>query len=364
MKRIDVVKYSVFLPVIALLACLLIHVNAHAAATGKIYFSVEKFTIGQGFLVEPCEVTITEGEKVSKITERVLKAKGYVPVINSGTWYLEGIKNADSGTVKVPLCIRNEWGSNLLTESDRDLCEFDYSNSSGWTYYCNNISPAYMADSWKVHNGDVIRWRFTLHYGDLGSERLAVPNMDALIKAMAVFNANRQLCVEKGYLTAYNEASRFVTDMDSSFIDESQPGHTEKEIEAKIRKLCGNLPTEGTVKQWKAEKEAEKKAAAAKRKKYTPSAPKWKSIKSVRKGTASLVWKKNSKATGYEIYMSTKKSSGYKKIATVKNGKKVTYTKKKLKRKKTYYFKLKAYKTVSGTKYRSSFSAVKKVKVK
>ena len=175
-----------------------------------------------------------------------------------------------------------------------------------------------MADSWKVHNGDVIRWRFTLHYGDLGSERLAVPDMDALIKAMAVFNANRQLCMDKGYLTAYNEASRFVTDMDSSFIDESQPGHTEKEIEAKIRKLCGNLPTEGTVKQWKAEKEAEKKAAAAKRKKYTPSAPKWKSIKSVRKGTASLVWKKNSKATGYEIYMSTKKSSGYKKIATVK----------------------------------------------
>ena len=62
--------------------------------------------------------------------------------------------------------------------------------------------------------------------------------------------------------------------------------------------------------------------------------------------------------------MSTKKNSGYKKVATVKNGKKVTYTKKSLKGKKTYYFKIKAYKKVGKTTYRSAYSAVKKVKVK
>ena len=114
-----------------------------------------------------------------------------------------------------------------------------------------------------------------------------------------------------------------------------------------------------------AQKEAAAKKAAAKlAKKYTPVAPQWKSLRSKKTRTATLTWKKNSKATGYEIFMSTRKSSGYKKIATVKNWKKYSYTKKKLAKKKTYYFKLRAYKKAGGKIYRSSFSKVKKVKVK
>lgn len=390
MKKIRSLKHYVFLMAFTVLACLLFGINTNAATTGKVYFSVEKFTIGQGYLIEPCEVTIIDGEKVSQITDRVLKANGYSCLLKSGTWYLEGITNADSGKIKVPMCIQNEWGNSLYTESDRDLCEFDYNSSSGWTYYCNNVSPNYLADSWEAHNGDVIRWRFTLYYGDLGSDRLTIPGLDSLTKSMAVFNANKQLCVEKGYQSAYNEALNFVTNMDSYYIDESQSGHTQKEIEAKIQNLCNKLPTEASINQWEAEKAAAekaaaekaaaekaaaekaaaekaaaaKKAAAAAKKKYTPTAPKWKSLKSTKKSTATLTWNKNSKATGYEIYMSTKKSSGYKKIATVKSWKKVTYTKTKLKRKKTYYFKIRAYKTVSKTTYRSSYSTLKKVKIK
>ncbi len=369
MKKIRSLKHYVFLMAFTVLACLLFGINTNAATTGKVYFSVEKFTIGQGYLIEPCEVTIIDGEKVSQITDRVLKANGYSCLLKSGTWYLEGITNADSGKIKVPMCIQNEWGNSLYTESDRDLCEFDYNSSSGWTYYCNNVSPNYLADSWEAHNGDVIRWRFTLYYGDLGSDRLTIPGLDSLTKSMAVFNANKQLCVEKGYQSAYNEALNFVTNMDSYYIDESQSGHTQKEIEAKIQNLCNKLPTEASINQWEAEKAAAEKAAAEKaaaaaKKKYTPTAPKWKSLKSTKKSTATLTWNKNSKATGYEIYMSTKKSSGYKKIATVKSWKKVTYTKTKLKRKKTYYFKIRAYKTVSKTTYRSSYSTLKKVKIK
>ena len=100
------------------------------------------------------------------------------------------------------------------------------------------------------------------------------------------------------------------------------------------------------------------------KKKYTPTAPKWKSLKSTKKGAATLTWAKNSKATGYEIYVSTKKTSGFKKLATVKSWKKVTYTKTKLKSKTTYYFKIRAYKTVNKTTYRSAYSTVKKVKTK
>ena len=76
------------------------------------------------------------------------------------------------------------------------------------------------------------------------------------------------------------------------------------------------------------------------------------------------------KAKGYEIYRSTKSSSGFKKIAKVKvtkknkNKKTLSYTNKKLKKGKKYYYKVRYYKTVAGKKVYSEFSKVKKVKIK
>lgn len=82
------------------------------------------------------------------------------------------------------------------------------------------------------------------------------------------------------------------------------------------------------------------------------------------KKKATIKWKKVSGATGYEVYMSTSKGKGYKKIATNTKNSKVSYTKTKLKSKKKYYFKIRTYKTVSGKKVYSSYSKVKTVKVK
>lgn len=79
---------------------------------------------------------------------------------------------------------------------------------------------------------------------------------------------------------------------------------------------------------------------------------------------AKLSWGKVEGATGYEIYMSTKKSSGYSLIKTIKKGKTVSYTKKGLSKNKKYYFKIRTYKTVSGVKIYSGYSKVVMVKVK
>ena len=79
---------------------------------------------------------------------------------------------------------------------------------------------------------------------------------------------------------------------------------------------------------------------------------------------AVLKWKKTSGVSGYEIYMSTKQKSGYKKIATIKKGSTVKYTKKKLSKNKTYYFKIRSYTTKNNFKSYSGYSAVKKVKIK
>ena len=73
--------------------------------------------------------------------------------------------------------------------------------------------------------------------------------------------------------------------------------------------------------------------------------------------------KKVKKASGYEIYMSSKKNSGYKKTATVKKVSAVKYTKKKLKAGKKYYFKVRTYRTVKGKKIYSSYSKVKSTKL-
>lgn len=70
--------------------------------------------------------------------------------------------------------------------------------------------------------------------------------------------------------------------------------------------------------------------------------------KRISKKYARLTWKKNTKATGYVIYRSTKKNSGFKKIATVKSNTKVTYTDKTVKKNKTYYYRIKAYKKLDG----------------
>ena len=83
-----------------------------------------------------------------------------------------------------------------------------------------------------------------------------------------------------------------------------------------------------------------------------------------KKKKVTLKWKKNSKATGYEIYRATKKNGKYKKIKTIKKASAVTFTDSKVKKGKTYYYKVRAYKTVKGNKANGKFSAVKKVKIK
>ncbi len=93
-------------------------------------------------------------------------------------------------------------------------------------------------------------------------------------------------------------------------------------------------------------------------------APKLSSVKSKKAKQAVIKWKKVSGATGYEVYVSKKKNSGYKKIGTLKKNTKITLTYKKLKSGTKYFFKVRAYVKV-GSKYSySKYSKVKNVKAK
>ena len=79
-------------------------------------------------------------------------------------------------------------------------------------------------------------------------------------------------------------------------------------------------------------------------------------------GSVKLKWKANKNYDGYVIYRSTKKNGTYKKIATVSSAKS-SYTNKKLKSGKVYYYYMKAYKTVNGKRVYSKRSKISKVTV-
>ena len=110
------------------------------------------------------------------------------------------------------------------------------------------------------------------------------------------------------------------------------------DAEKKIVSLKAEKKTQDEAKK-KAEEAAKKKAQQeALKKKYTPSKTSIKSIKKLKKNQVKLTWKKVKNATGYEVYQSMKKNSGYKKVKTITKNKTVTYKAGKLKKKKTYYF--------------------------
>lgn len=79
----------------------------------------------------------------------------------------------------------------------------------------------------------------------------------------------------------------------------------------------------------------------------------------------TLKWKKSADATGYYIYRSESKKGEYKKIATVKGAKKVSYTDKKgLKKGQVYYYKVVAYKTTNKINAPAKEGNIKNVKVR
>ena len=78
-------------------------------------------------------------------------------------------------------------------------------------------------------------------------------------------------------------------------------------------------------------------------------------ISSANSGSMKLVWKKVSNGEGYEIYRSTKKDSGYKKIATLKKSAD-KFTDKSVKAGKKYYYKVVTLGKLNGKKITSGYS--------
>ena len=79
---------------------------------------------------------------------------------------------------------------------------------------------------------------------------------------------------------------------------------------------------------------------------------------------ATIEWDRDKQASGYVIYMATKKDGNYKKVKKIKKNSITEYTVNKLNPKKMYYFKICSYKTVGGKNYYSTKMSKAKTKSK
>ena len=207
-----------FLTVIAAICMLWIFPEYTPAATNEAVISVEKGTLGQGYIIEPTAVTLQSGDTVKTVTERVLEANGRSALTRTESYgyYIVGISDPDRGAISIPAFVQQMITAKDLKVNTNDikepqyLNEFDYTTQSGWMYCVNNVYPEVGAASTKVQSGDVIRWQFTmvgqgqdLKEGDPSISANEKLNRDNLYKTMAYIHKTSELMNRADIRTAY-----------------------------------------------------------------------------------------------------------------------------------------------------------------
>ena len=56
------------------------------------------------------------------------------------------------------------FGASTYVRGIGGLKEFDYGGNSGWLYMVNSIKPSYGASSYKLNDGDTVKWYYTTDY--------------------------------------------------------------------------------------------------------------------------------------------------------------------------------------------------------
>ncbi len=137
------------------------------AASNSVTVSVEKSTLGQGFIVEPTAVQLKSGDTAKTVTERVLNSNGikFTTAKNQLLWILSfrcrgsrQRRSKNSGFGRRTLIS----AKTLTLTADKTpdyLSEFDYTKQAGWMYSVNGTFPEYSADAARLNGGEVIRWQ-------------------------------------------------------------------------------------------------------------------------------------------------------------------------------------------------------------
>lgn len=174
--------------------------------------SMDANTLGLGYLLEPTLVTVEKGTPVSVVITDLLSQQAQAkygitepgkttkvdgetlstlyPWISDGAptagFYLSQVYYPEQTGYTIPATIQEYITGNQLAFVAADangkyLGEFDYLNTSGWTYSVGDKTngaaefPGIGSNGWGLSDGEVVRWQFTLvGYGaDLGADNTA-----------------------------------------------------------------------------------------------------------------------------------------------------------------------------------------------
>jgi len=199
--------------------------GADSAPKGYVTISVEKFTLGRGYIKEPVKVPFYDGDNGALMLTRLLGEGNYR---NTGStesaFYLSKIKNNDI-SVNVPQYILDQSGPVQSLNDNNWLGEFDYTFMSGWMYTVNNEFLGYGFSDYFPQDGDVIRTQFTVFgYGsDLRNLEeggfIDTANKDALTARVAEINSDynkTHILSNKLIRATYDHAYTVLGDMEST----------------------------------------------------------------------------------------------------------------------------------------------------
>ena len=205
---------------------------------GYIVMSVEKLTLGQGFILEPRRIPYYKGERLSQVLTRTLEELGrdyeMTGTLTSG-FYLASVQDPGRPSVEntMPDYIKEMYeklasvasGTPPLSYTDTVdpdyLGQYDYSPQSGWMYTVGGTTPPVGAADVAAADGQVVRWQFTVvgYGGDLGAAATTpagsheLMSRNELYTVLAAVGADENLMADKPTREAYDAAMSLCADI-------------------------------------------------------------------------------------------------------------------------------------------------------
>ncbi|GEK34415.1 Ig-like domain-containing protein [Kurthia sibirica] len=229
---------------------------------GDYIMSVDGFTVGLGYIIEPTRMPIYKGQTAAQLLVEQLDKNGFT-YTSTGTptngFYLASITKKEGSIYDVGVNIPQEI-ENLNLDIDPDdhsksLGEFDFNNMSGWMYKLNNVFPNVgFADSY-LQSDDVMTVQFTVAYGaelggGWGSQSFDLVNRDEITKQLAYINsagaykdeflANED--IQKAYDESYKLMAKFgISQEDLNAAENNLTTAVAKVAESKIDTLSAEI---------------------------------------------------------------------------------------------------------------------------
>lgn len=212
--------------------------------TKTVTVSIEKFVLGQGYIMEPTMVTVPEDATVEAAINQALTQTGHTANITAGYYgsYIAGVTDPNRGEVQVPqkildaltaanlVFVSEDATPDTLDAGDYELTDYGQGiyAYSGWLFSVNNVFSSTGISDTTVNEGDVIRVQFSLTgesdvNGNCSWETPVYPNYanrTDLTRALAEINhkklSNPSYLTQNNLQTAYDTAMAIMGDFEST----------------------------------------------------------------------------------------------------------------------------------------------------